>query len=323
MTSWRQVRPVPRGDCTATHLPGCWGFFSRGSHHTSPLCHLQCPRGPGRARMPLPSSTSRARRSDCALPSGPKTTVPMGSALRRRGETQPARSWRSRPAWGREAAREVAGPRGAREARPGGLGQVTGLRAARGSPAPRAQHRHRGHLGREDGMARQPGQLGAPPAGAVGVRAHSGGRGLCAHWWSPRGTEVAPGHSRLGLWKRRSQASACAGGRRGEAMPRASRGPARPKGSEGPRWQGEAWAARGGVAGGLVRTPPRPPSSSSSSSSSSRRRGPRQASHLWPGVLAWAKRGWCGCTGDRTVGGSAWQAGRGGPGGPEEEERLP
>ncbi|XP_053765494.1 collagen alpha-1(III) chain-like [Panthera pardus] len=69
-------------------------------------------------------------------------------------------------------------------------------------------------------------------------------------------------------------------------MPRASRGPARPKGSEGPRWQGEAWAARGGVAGGLVRTPPRPPSSSSSSSSSWRRRGPRQASHLWPGVLA-------------------------------------
>ena len=123
MTSWGQVRPVPQGAYTANNLPGCGVFFPRGSHllAVSPTVPWrEGAGGEGGVRvvpMSLPSSTSRAQRSDSALASAPKTTVLVGTALRRQAETQSARSWRFRPAWGREAAREVAGPRGA--ARPG------------------------------------------------------------------------------------------------------------------------------------------------------------------------------------------------------------
>ena len=193
MTSWRQVRPVPRGASTATHLPGCWVVFPRGFHGTSPLAHLQCPGGVGvgRGSGPCPDASS--------LLHLPGTAV--GRTLRSHRRPRAACPWgplsvagerRSQPGRGAPAPRGAGKPPERSQARGGLLGQVTGLRAARGSPDPRAQHRHRGHLTREDRMARQPGQLGAPPEGAVGVRAHSRGRGACAPWWSRRGTEAAP-----------------------------------------------------------------------------------------------------------------------------------
>lgn len=193
MTSWRQVRPVPRGASTATHLPGCRVVFPRGSHGTSPLAHLQCPGGVGvgRGSGPCPDASSLLHLPGTAVGRTlrshrrPRTACPWGP-LSVAGER------RSQPGRGAPAPRGAGKPPERSQARGGLLGQVTGLRAARGSPDPRAQHRHRGHLTREDRMARQPGQLGAPPEGAVGVRAHSRGRGACAPWWSRRGTEAAP-----------------------------------------------------------------------------------------------------------------------------------
>lgn len=164
-----------------------------------------------------------------------------GRTLRSHGRPRPACPWgplsvagerRSQPGRGAPAPRGAGKPPERSQARGGLLGQVTGLRAARGSPDPRARHRHRGHLRREDRMARQPGQLGAPPEGAVGVRAHSGGRGACAHWWSRPGTEAAPPTRVSGCGSEGARRARARGGGKGGAKGRGD--------AEGLRWASQA-----------------------------------------------------------------------------------
>ena len=238
MTSWRRVRPVPRGACTATHLPGCWGFFPRGSHDTSPRCHLQCPGGPGRARMPLPSSTSRAPAVGLCAPIGAQDHRAHGVCS---------------PAPGRDAASQVVAlppgvgqgsrPRGrrpeggeggkARGARPGDGTQGCAWLTCptRPAPPPRAPRE-----GGRDGSSAWPAR--SATGGGGGGPSTLGGPGPLRTPVVPAGDRGRPGHSRLALWKRRSQASACAGGE-GE---RRCRGP--PEGQPGQK----ARRGRGGRA---------------------------------------------------------------------------